>query len=94
MELIDRIHLSLGKEIYKKPIKTEVISRLNARRSIVLNKDVPADHILVEDDLTYKRPGTGINPQNWDVVIGSITKNKLESDHVLQWSDLIRKISE
>ena len=91
VELIDQIHISLGKENHKKPIKTEAISRLNARRSIVLNKDVPADHILVEDDLTYKRPGTGINPQNWDVVIGSITKNKLESDHVLQWSDLIGK---
>ena len=94
VKLIDRIHISFGDASRKKPIKTEALSRLNARRSIVLNKDVPADHILVENDLTYKRPGTGISPQNWDVVIGSITKNKLESDHVLQWSDLIRKISE
>ena len=91
VKLIDRIHISLGNGSHKKPNETEAISRLNARRSIVLNKDVPLGYVLEEEVLTYKRPGTGISPLHWDNVIGSKTKNKLESDHVLQWSDLIGK---
>ena len=46
-------------------------SRLNARRSIVLTRPVPAGHVLEEADLTYKRPGTGISPLYWDDVVGA-----------------------
>ena len=86
--LIKQIHVSLGSESQKKPIKTEEISRLNARRSIVLNRDVPENHNLIADDLTYKRPGTGISPLYWDKVIGLKTIRKLKYDHILQWLDL------
>ena len=78
----------LGETDYKKPIKTEQISRLNARRSIVLNKDVPRNYILKEKDLTYKRPGTGISPTFWDDVVGKITNSKLQKDTILNWDDL------
>ena len=91
VELIDRIHNSLGDESHKKPIETETISRLNARRSIVLTRDIPNRHELTEADLTYKRPGTGISPVHWDEVVGSKTNNNLELDHVLQWSDIIQE---
>ena len=50
VELIDRIHNSLGDESKKKPIETETISRLNARRSIVLTRDIPNGHELTEVD--------------------------------------------
>jgi sialic acid synthase SpsE len=42
----------------------------------------------VESDITYKRPGTGISPLSWDVVIGRVTRRDLAADDVLQWSDL------
>ena len=38
-------------------------SSANARRSIVLARDVAAGQMLQEADLTYKRPGTGVSPQ-------------------------------
>ena len=91
VELINHIHVSLSSKIHKEPIKTEEISRLNARRSIVLNRDVPENYNLMEDDLTYKRPGTGISPLYWDEVIGSKTLRKLEFDHILQWSDITKE---
>ena len=47
---------------------------------------------LSEDDLTYKRPGTGVSPLFWDKVIGMKTIKSLKSDHVLQWDDLEKKI--
>tara|TARA_B100000780_G_scaffold278555_1_gene252510 strand:+ start:1730 stop:2806 length:1077 start_codon:yes stop_codon:yes gene_type:complete len=84
----NNIHELLGKTDFKRPIETEQLSRLNARRSIVLNKDVPKKHILKEEDITYKRPGTGISPLHWDEVIGSTTNRKLKEDTILSWNDL------
>ena len=88
VELIEQIHISLGPNSHKKPIETENISRLNARRSIVLARYVSAGQELIEKDLTYKRPGTGISPLHWDEIIGTKTIRELESDHILKWSDL------
>lgn len=87
-EMSRRVHELLGDDEHKEPITTEGISRRNARRSIVLLKDVPAGYALTENDITYKRPGSGISPLFWDEVIGRKAARALESDHVLQWSDL------
>lgn len=73
---------------YKCPCPTEEISRVNARRSIVLNQNISSGTVLEESMLTYKRPGTGISPLHWDEVIGSTAISGLEEDYVLQWSDL------
>jgi N-acetylneuraminate synthase len=78
----------LGEESDKAPIATEDISRLNARRSIVLARPVRSGQVLTESDLTYKRPGTGVGPQEWDRVIGMSVTRDLPDDHVLTWDDL------
>ena len=88
IEMVERIGVLMGPSSHKTPIETEEISRLNARRSIVLTRPVPAGHVLEEADLTYKRPGTGISPLHWDDVVGSQTLNSMEEDHVLQWNNL------
>jgi N-acetylneuraminate synthase len=88
VKLIEQIHISLGSESKKTPIKTEEISRLNARRSIVLSRNVLAGQNLTEKDLTYKRPGTGISPQYWDDVIGKKVIIDLKEDDILQWDCL------
>jgi len=72
----------------KAPLASEEIARLNARRSIVVARDLSAGHRIVEADITYKRPGTGISPLSWDDVIGRTTRRALVADDVLQWSDL------
>jgi N-acetylneuraminate synthase len=86
--LINQIHVSLGSESEKKPIEAEKLSRLNARRSIVLAKSVTTGHKLNEEDLTYKRPGVGISPLNWNEVIGKKVNKNLKEDDVLQWDFL------
>ncbi len=88
VKMSKHIHELLGEADHKEPIATEAISRKNARRSIVVGRDIPAGHVLTEDDITYKRPGSGISPIHWDEVIGRETVSSLESDHVLQWHDL------
>ena len=84
---VARIRPLLGART-KAPLASEEIARLNARRSIVVARDLSAGHRIVEADITYKRPGTGISPLSWDDVIGRTTRRSLVADDVLQWSDL------
>lgn len=84
---VDRILPLLGSR-NKAPLSTEEIARENARRSIVVARDLDAGHVITETDITYKRPGTGISPLSWDDVIGRTTTRALTADDVLQWSDL------
>jgi sialic acid synthase SpsE len=91
VSLIDLVQTLKGPSAHKSPIDTETISRLNARRSIVVTKDLPAGHQLREIDLTYKRPGTGISPLHWDEIIGRSTMRELKADDVLQWEDVLAR---
>ncbi len=86
--LVSSIHTLLGPSDYKAPIASEAISRRNARRSIVLARDVVAGHRLEAADLTYKRPGTGVSPLHWDEVLGRTVARTLRADDVLQWEYL------
>ena len=89
MKRINTIANMLGEQRDKHPISTEDIARLNARRSIVIAKNLPAGHVVTEADITYKRPGTGVSPLHWDEVIGMRTKKALNEDDVLTWDDLV-----
>jgi len=88
-ETLSKINLLLGQNDYKKPVECEFQSRKNARRSIVIKKDLKKGHIIKEENITYKRPGTGISPLHWDQVIGKTLKVDLSADHILDWSDFI-----
>ena len=88
VQRMDLVHELLGAGSCKQPTPTEAPARANARRSIVLARDVAAGQMLQEADLTYKRPGTGVSPLHWDEVIGRCAAVALEADHVLQWHDL------
>lgn len=88
MCVVDEIAPLLGTTDRKEPLESEQISRLNARRSIVVARDLPKGHVITEADITYKRPGTGVSSMFWDEVIGEKTVRALSADDVLQWSDL------
>ncbi|MEA2359006.1 MAG: hypothetical protein QOI62_2266 [Solirubrobacteraceae bacterium] len=49
---------------------SEQPARDNARRSIVLQRDLPAGSVLAAADLGFKRPGTGFPPHELDRVVG------------------------
>lgn len=58
------------------------------RRSIVLNKSLKAGYILSLDDLTSKRPGTGISPDLINSIVGRTLNVDKEADTLLSWQDL------
>ena len=63
----------------------ERIPRREARRSLVLLRDMKAGEIITENDIMAKRPGTGISPRFTDVVVGRAVKQDLAEDTVLTW---------
>ncbi|HLH89454.1 MAG TPA: N-acetylneuraminate synthase family protein [Xanthobacteraceae bacterium] len=75
-------------QTHKMPLPDEAPAREHARRSIVLERPLKAGHVIVEADITYKRPAHGVSPEFWDAVIGRKLARDLDEDHVLQWSDL------
>ncbi len=91
--LVGDIHQLLGSTDVKAPIASEEVSRLNARRSIVVNRPVKSGHALRDEDLTYKRPGAGVSPIHWCEVVGRVASRDLAVDEVLQWEDLARRDS-
>lgn len=69
----------------KKVLDCEVIPRREARRSLVLTRNMKAGDIITADDIMPKRPGIGISPKYTDIVIGRIVKQDLNEDTVLTW---------
>lgn len=63
----------------------EKVPRREARRSLVLTRDMKAGEVIKESDLMPKRPGTGISPEYINIVIGRQVKTDLQEDTVLTW---------
>ena len=80
----DRIVEISGSE-EKKVLDCELIPRREARRSLVLTRNMKAGEVITESDIMAKRPGTGISPKYTDIVIGKNLKKDLEEDTVLTW---------
>ncbi len=55
-----------------------------ARKSIVAAHPIRKGEVLTEENLTVKRPGTGINPMRWNEVVGYIAiKDYQEEDMIV-----------
>lgn len=74
----------LGKS-EKTVLECEQIPRREARRSLVLTRDMKAGEIITRDDVMAKRPGTGIAPVYTDIVVGRAVKQDLSEDTILTW---------
>lgn len=62
--------------------------KLKFRRSIIAKSDLKKGRILTLKDLTFKRPGTGINPDEVKYVVGRKLKWNISRDEVIRWDDV------
>lgn len=69
----------------KTVLECELIPRREARRSLVLTRDMKAGEIIKKEDLMAKRPGIGIAPIHAEIVIGRAVKTDLPEDTILTW---------
>ncbi|MCD4822980.1 MAG: N-acetylneuraminate synthase [Phycisphaerae bacterium] len=61
---IRNIEQALGDGV-KRPSVSELKNKPIARRSIIAARDIVAGEQFTEENLTVKRPGTGISPMRW-----------------------------
>ena len=72
----------------KVPLECEAAARMQARRSIIANRDIDVGEVITVDDLTFKRPGTGISPNELNNVIGREVKKFIKEDDLLDYDML------
>ena len=54
-----------------------------ARKSIVAACDIKAGETFTEENLTVKRPGSGISPMRWEEVLGQKAKKDFNEDELI-----------
>ena len=69
----------------KMVLPCEIIPRREARRSLVLTRDMKNGEEIQANDIMAKRPGTGISPQFTKIVVGRRVTRDLFEDTILQW---------
>lgn len=69
----------------KTVLECELVPRREARRSLVLTRNMKAGETICENDIMPKRPGTGIPPEYTDIVVGRKVTRDLDEDTILTW---------
>jgi len=80
---IRNIEKAMGDGI-KRPSPSEMKNMTIARKSVVANRKIKKGETFSEENLTVKRPGTGISPMNWDKVIGKAANKDYEEDNLIE----------
>jgi sialic acid synthase SpsE len=68
--------------------KDEQEQRKSFRRSIVAKRNLRKGKILTIEDIDFKRPGTGIAPDEMNYVVGRVTNRDVAEDDQILWRDL------
>ena len=76
---IRNIEKAMGGRI-KKPSPSEITNIAIVRKSIVASRDIEKGELFTEQNITTKRPSTGINPMKWDNVINKKAKKTFKKD--------------
>lgn len=80
---IRHVEKALGTSI-KTPSTSEKKNKAVARKSIVAKKNILAGETLTEDNITVKRPGTGISPMRWLEVLGKKAIRDFFEDELIE----------
>ena len=55
-----------------------------ARKSIVAATEISEGELFTEDNLTVKRPGTGVSPMLWESIVGRVAKKQYHPDDLIE----------
>ena len=84
VEGIRTVEKAMGKAVKGvEPLEEE--AHRFARRSVTSKVAIPRGASITRAMLTYKRPGTGIDPRQMDVVVGRVARVDIPEDTTLTW---------
>ena len=85
--LIREMEKALG-SADKKPSQRELDNKAAMRRGIVAGVNLNKNHILTFSDIAFKRPIQGIQPKDYERMIGKRLLNDIDFESPINWSDL------
>lgn len=81
-----RINAALGS--YRRIVSEDEKERIPAfRRSIVAARNIAGGSRITAEDLALKRPGTGISPEHWNLIVGRIARRDIAADSLISLDD-------
>lgn len=84
VEAIRNVEQALSGDGVKRPSPSETANRAIARPSIVARIAIRAGEPFTPENLTVKRPGTGISPMRWPEVIGRRAPRDFAADELIE----------
>jgi N,N'-diacetyllegionaminate synthase len=80
---IRNIEIALGDGI-KRLTPSETKNKPVARKSLVASRTINFGELFTSENITAKRPGTGISPMLWDEVIGHAAPREFATDELIE----------
>lgn len=81
---IRNLEAALSGNGMKEPSASEKKNMAIGRKSLVASTDIKKGDIFTEQNVTVKRPGTGISPMKWDSVMGLTAKQDFSEDQLIE----------
>ena len=83
VKAIRNVEIAIGSS-EKKVTASEEKNRAIARKSIVAKRHIDKGETFTVDNITTKRPGSGISPMKWNVVLGRKAMREFEEDELIE----------
>ncbi len=74
----------------KHVLECESDVRAVSRQSVVTRRALPVGHVLLREDVTFKRPGSGLPPFALDTILGRPTVRALANDVPVSSGDVLQ----
>jgi N,N'-diacetyllegionaminate synthase len=86
---VDFLHRARAHPVDKDALAAEAEPlRALFTKSVVTRRPVTAGAVLAEDDLTLKKPGTGLGPEHLEALVGRRARHDLPADTLIAESDV------
>lgn len=81
---IRAVEEALGDGI-KRPGKRESVNIAVVRKSLVASQPIEKGEVFSSENITAKRPGTGVSPMMWDEFMGRLAPRNYDADELIEW---------
>ena len=82
VQSIRNIEIAMGDGV-KRPMEAELANRNAARKSLVASREIAKGELFTLENVSVKRPGSGISPMEWDSIIGTVASKDFSEDDLI-----------
>lgn len=84
VKAIRNIELAISGTGLKEPSPSEMKNKAVARKSIIALQPIKKGEKLTKDNIGIKRPGTGISPMQWNLVLGTNAVRDFKEEELIE----------